>query len=223
MNSVRQRQIKYKFFKNILKLLKSYLFGCGLIVVIVMVIIFPLDLIVTKYLHFESIKELIHQTQKKYDKYPLYLTVFIGPFIEEVLFRLSLVINKRNISVFLGLLLHEMLRRTFVHFNFQSRLYLYIIIVSITVFLISWKYLTPKIIEYLEDRKKVLALFSIILFGLVHIINIKVLYWELAFFYPFFVLPQMIMGYFITDLRLKCGFLWGLSLHSIFNFIAIVL
>ncbi|HAH56367.1 MAG TPA: hypothetical protein DCM02_14065 [Flavobacterium sp.] len=59
--------------------------------------------------------------------------------------------------------------------------------------------------------------FSILFFGLIHIANASVLHWELSLFYPFFVLPQIIMGYFITNLRLKYGFWWGYALHVLFN------
>ncbi|WP_367272541.1 CPBP family glutamic-type intramembrane protease [Flavobacterium sp.] len=188
-----------------------------------MVIILPLDFIVTRYLHFESIVGLIHQTQNRYDNYPIYLTVFIGPFIEEILFRLGLVVNKKNISIFLSILVHEILRRSFIKLDFQNVLYFYIIVLTVISFILAWTYLTPQIINSIQKKKKWLIVFSIISFGLLHITNIKIIHPELILFYPFFVLPQSIMGYFITNLRLKNGFFWGLLLHSLFNFIAIVL
>ncbi|WP_035646364.1 type II CAAX prenyl endopeptidase Rce1 family protein [Flavobacterium sp. ASV13] len=215
--------INYSLKEKVLKVITSYLLGLSLIIITVLVIILPLDFVITKYLHFESVKELIHQTQNKYVKYPFYITVFVGPIIEELLFRLCLIVNRKNISIFTGFFLHEILRRRFIKLNFHDELYFYIILIGVFTFLLTWKFLTPTIINSIDKRQNWLVWISIIFFGLIHITNIKILHWELALFYPFYVIPQMIMGYFITNLRLKYGFFWGLSLHSLFNFVAIII
>lgn len=202
---------------KIKELFISFFWLFGLIIVTITLIVFPLDLFITKVLHFESVKELIHQTQIAYDKYPFYIVVFIGPFVEEVLFRLILIVNKRNLSLFFGVLVYEILRHLFVRVDFQNEFYLYFILIGFIVFAISWFYLPLVIVDFLKGKINLLIPLSIILFGLIHVSNIKILHWQLSLLYPFFVLPQIIMGYFITSLRLKYGFIWGLSLHIIIN------
>lgn len=206
---------------KIQNLFLSLFFGFILIIITVIVIISPLDFFITKVLHFESIKGLIHQTRISYDKYPLYLIVFIGPFFEELLFRLALKVNKLNISIFLGLILYKLMGGQFA--TIDTNRFIYYLIASIILSILTFLFFPDKIITFLNKKINYLILISILLFGLVHILNIKIFYWELALFYPIYVLPQMIMGYFITNLRLKFGFLWGLLLHSLFNFISMIL
>lgn len=51
----------------------------------------------------------------------------------------------------------------------------------------------------------------------VKVCNIKILHWQLTLFYLFYVLSQMTIGYFTTNLRLKYGFFWGLLFHILIN------
>jgi len=211
----------YESNQNILIKLKrviiSYFFIFILISVVDFVFIFPLDFIITNFLHFQSIRGLIHETQKAFGIYPFYLIIFIGPFIEEILFRLILNINKLNVSIFVGILFLKLLTGQVYQFNIFSLTFVFNIILSIIVSSILYAYFPLEIIAFLNRKKRWLIIISIISFGILHILNIKVLHWQLALFYPFYVLPQMIMGYFITNLRLKYGFLWGLSLHILIN------
>jgi len=200
-----------------LNLIRSYLFSFVLILVVVFVIIFPLDLLITDYLHFESVKYLIHKTQLEYKSYPFYLVVFIGPFAEELLFRLALKVNKFNIAIFFCIFTYLILGGSITKFDIHKTIFLYYILISIILSILSYFYFPEKVITLLNKKKNWLIIISIALFGLVHISNIKTLYWQLALLYPFFVLPQMIMGYFITNLRLKYGFFWGFLLHILIN------
>lgn len=197
--------------------LLSFLIGFFVIIVLILVIANPLDLLLTKFLHFESVNESISRSHKIIITYPFYMMVFMVPFVEELLFRLILKVNKFNISVFGGLVLYMILGGRISKFDIHNFLNILFILVSIAASIVSYFYFPSNIIDYLNKRKSWLITTSIVLFGLIHIFNIKVLYWQLIPFYPFFVFPQLIMGYFITNLRLKYGFLWGFLLHALFN------
>ena len=69
----------------------------------------------------------------------------------------------------------------------------------------------------------VYLLISAILFGLVHIANFAPINTTIWFLYPIYVLPQVVLGYLIVFLRLKHGFIYGLGLHILVNFIAVLM
>jgi membrane protease YdiL (CAAX protease family) len=211
------------FFEKIKDLFKTYFIGVGIILVILIIIISPLDYFITNVLHQESIKFLLRQRQIVFfSKLPFYVIILIGPLVEEILFRLMLVVNRKHISVFISVLIFELLGgkiTTFIINNntlFNARIFCYSLI-GIGFGFISYKYLPLKVIDLLNKKRVYLIRFSIILFGLIHLLNISTFCWKLILFYPFFILPQIVMGYFITNLRLKYSFWWGFALHALFN------
>ena len=53
---------------------------------------------------------------------------------------------------------------------------------------------------------------------MLHIINFNSLIPEnLIVFAPIFVLPQIILGFFVSYLRINNGFYWGLLFHCLYN------
>lgn len=214
----------HNFLKKILNLCLSILIIFMLIAVISLIVIYPLDYFIKNVLHFESIKSLMKQRQNLVTGlYPIYLIAFIGPLIEEILFRLALKLNELNISIFLGMLSYKFIGGQITKFDIHNSFYIYCIIVSITISIISYIFFPTKIIAFLNQRINLLIITSIFLFGLMHIFNIDILHWQLVFFYPFFVLPQMVSGYFITNLRLKYDFFWGFLLHAFINITPLLL
>lgn len=188
----------------------------------VLVLMLPLDWVITKVLHFESIRELISKSSKNINSYPVCLIVFIVPFFEELIFRIALKINKFNVSIFLGVLTYIVfggkITPTLISTNNIS-----LLLISVMTVNISFLYLPNKCYLFLKLNQRFIIYFSIFCFGLVHIFNISVLHWQLILFYPFFVLPQIIMGYFITNLRLKYGFIWGFALHLLINSFSVLI
>jgi hypothetical protein len=202
----------------------AFLFSLIIILGISISIIYPLDLLVIKVLHFESIKSLINQSENNVDKlFPIYAIVLIGPFVEELLFRLVLKVNKLNVSVFLGIFLYKILGGQILRFDIHNTVYIYGIAISLCFSIVSYFLLTTKNIAFLNTKINWLATISIISFGLIHILNLKILHWQLALFYPLYFLPHMVLGYFITHLRLRSGFIWGVLLHALINLISVLL
>jgi hypothetical protein len=207
----------HTFGQKVKFLVYSYFLALAVSFVLMLFVTMPMDFFVMKVLHFESIQKTLNPLYKSAIKYPIYLIVLIGPFFEEILFRLALVINRKNISLFLGVLIFELLGGKISTFDINNQLYQFYILSGIAVSIISYFYFPKQIIYFLNKYRNYLIKFSILLFGLLHISNAYEYHWQLVTFYPFFVMPQLILGYFITNLRMKYGFWWGLALHIIFN------
>jgi hypothetical protein len=189
-------------------------------------IITGIDYFIVNFLHYESIRELFSKSTKVVNKRNAFYIAIIGPFVEEILFRLALKFNKFNISVFIILLCYALLGGKIESFNFTNILSYSKVILSVLIGILCYNLINNNHIEKLKKHRKYIIWFSIIAFGLVHLMNIsKVgrMYWQLSFLYPFYVLPYMSMGYFMSNLRLKQGFIWGFLLHAIINSIVIIL
>lgn len=83
----------------------------------------------------------------------------------------------------------------------------------------------PKILTKSEIYfKKYFAVFcyvSALSFGAIHIQNYSDLDW-LWWLAPLLVLPQIIIGFVITYLRVRMGFRWGILAHSLYNSVAAI-
>jgi hypothetical protein len=218
INSIQQGEHnlaqKIKFF------VLSYFFALASMFILLLFVTMPMDFFIMKVLHYESMQKILDPLKKSNVHYPLYLVVFIGPFFEEILFRLGLIINKRNISIFIGVFIFEILGGSITTFSLTNSSSINLAMIGLASMLLSYFYLPKKVLDFLNNNKYYLIRFSILFFGLLHLTNASEFHWQLALFYPFFVLPQIVMGYFITNLRLKYGFFWGLSLHIVFNAIS---
>ncbi len=189
-------------------------------------IIVGIDYFIVNFLHYESIRELFSKSTKVINKRNAYYVAIIGPFVEEILFRLALKFNKFNISVFIILLCYALLGGKIESFDFTNILSYFKVILLVLIGVLCYNLINNNHIEKLKKHRKYIIWFSIIAFGLVHLINISIvgqMYWQLSFFYPFYVLPYMSMGYFMSNLRLKQGFIWGFLLHAIINSVFTIL
>lgn len=180
---------------------------------------------VVKDLGHSSIMDLFRKSNQRIEKtYSFFMVVILVPIIEELFFRLVLVPIKRNVAIFSFLL-------TMIIFYgglYPKEIDLYLLkslIMALSVAVVIYYLLNknPRIEVVLMKNKKLITIVSVIVFGLIHIGNIKEFQWELAMFYPIFVLPQMFIGYFSAILRLKIGFIWGVLFHSTINFIGMSL
>ncbi len=161
---------------------------------------------------------LCQRQMMMFSNLPFYVIILIGPLIEEILFRLVLVINRKNISVFIGVWVFELLGGRIATFIVNNNtFFIYYCLIGLGFGFFSYKYLPLKIIDLLNTKRIFIIKSSIVLFGLIHIFNISTFCWQLILLYPFFISPQIIMRYFITNLRLGYSFWWGFALHALFN------
>ena len=206
-------KIKY-FAKGIL--LYFVLQICALLLMLLV------DDFLIKKMGFTSVFKLMLESQKKIKGYyGFFLVVILGPLVEELIFRLILVPKRRNIAIFTFVFSFLVLNKTYYIIKIDWLLLVSLVVSGLLSFLVfNLLKRNPKIETAIGRRQKMVTMVSVVLFGLGHIANIETLHWELALFYPVYVLPQMILGYVCSVQRLKLGFIWGLLFHSMINLMA---
>ena len=187
-----------------------------------LLLMFLVDEFLIKKMGFPSVFKLMIESQKKIKGYySIFLVVILGPLVEELIFRLILVPKRRNIAIFTFVFSFLVLNKTY-YINKIDWLLLVSLVVSGLLSFLVFNLLkrNPKIETAIGKRQKIITMVSVVLFGLLHIVNIENLHWELALLYPVYSLPQMILGYVSSVQRLKLGFIWGLLFHSMINLMA---
>lgn len=202
----------YTTLQKIQYLFLSFLFYF-LSAIIAVFLITLVDAFVTEILHQASISKLFTEARKNIDDHQLWKIVLWVPLIEELLFRLPLRYSKWNFSTFIGVSIYLMLK-SFSPFDMFVNIIIAIICTLLVRLILPYNTSIAKVLE-----NKTTIIISILLFGIIHIFNIDTISPHLFWLYPIYVLPQFFMGYFITNLRIKLGFIWGFSLHAFINLI----
>lgn len=214
------------FFKKLLLVLAMY----GLVfasLIVISPLMMSADWFVAHVLHAKGIyhsSDVLEKTIKRIGLKPAIVYIcLLGPFFEEVIFRLPLSLKK--IHIVLSVSLISLLVGGFVLVGMHVTDYKIIkllIFFVITFALGMW--LVPDGLSAGHFRfKKVFIIVSMCLFGLMHIVNYSPLQWKVIWIYPVFILPQFLMGWAITYVRFKNGFFWGVLLHVIVNSVSVSL
>ncbi|MCK9639717.1 MAG: CPBP family glutamic-type intramembrane protease [Prolixibacteraceae bacterium] len=144
------------------------------------------------------------------------IIVFIGPALEEIIFRLPLVFKIQFFSIILAILIGVI-----IHYFIP---YLPGFIVILLLFFI-FSHFVPKhekrIFDIWVRYFRFVVWFSAITFGLFHIGNFELVKASQYFIVPFLVIPQLGMGFVLSFVRLtyRQGFLIGLLVHIFINFV----
>ncbi|MCY4781213.1 CPBP family glutamic-type intramembrane protease [Sphingobacterium sp. UT-1RO-CII-1] len=157
--------------------------------------------------------------------YTFLIVVLFAPFIEEVIFRLWLSLKPLHISIAVVTLALYLLFVTEIYIIFNLR-WLFILSIAIMVAIILYKVLdqfplSDMVVKYIP--KKILGIISAVLFGLLHMVNFIPLNNDIWFFYPLYVLPQTVLGFFIVTIRFKYGFGYAVLFHSFTNLVALII
>jgi membrane protease YdiL (CAAX protease family) len=146
------------------------------------------------------------------------VVAFIGPLLEEILFRLSLVFEPSNIALSGSTLLYLVFR--IISNRFISLISFFLLL--IILFRIAYMYKSEITSFWNKNFKYIFYLLSLS-FGLFHMSNYR--YSEVTQFLiaPILVLPQIVMGLVLSFTRVyyKRGFLMGVFTHILINFITI--
>jgi len=187
-----------------------------------LLLMFLVDEFLIKKMGFPSVFKLMIESQKKIKGYyGFFLVVILGPLVEELIFRLILVPKRRNIAIITFVFSFLIMNKTYYLIEIDWLLLMSLAVSGLLSFLVfNLLKRKPEIETAIGKRQKIITMVSVVLFGLLHIVNIENLHWELALFYPVYVLPQMILGYVSSVQRLKLGFVWGLLFHSMINLMA---
>ena len=218
-------EIDYRHQYPLIKKIKYFAKGILLYFVLqicALLLMFLVDDFLIKKMGFPSVFKLMVESQKKIKGYyGFFLVVILGPLMEELIFRLILVPKRRNIAIFTFVFSFLVLNKTYYIIKIDWLLLVSLVVSGLLSFLVfNLLKRKPEIETAIGRRQKMVTMVSVVLFGLLHIVNIENLHWELALLYPVYVLPQMILGYVCSVQRLKLGFVWGLLFHSMINLMA---
>lgn len=172
-------------------------------------------------LGYESVIQQIKNTNTEINTLSLWKIIVLIPLLEEVAFRLYLDTDKYNIILSVFALSFLIIYGNFVNIVISFWFFISIVL-SIILSYIAYIY-NKKISYFIIKNKNKFILLNIISFGLFHLSNIEHIELSIIFLYVFFVLPQIILGYLITNLRIKMGFIWGVLFHSMINLMGSVL
>jgi hypothetical protein len=213
------------FSDKLILLLKIY--GCIFLLNLLSAPISALaELLVTHALHLKSItanyKTSMQSFFAKYGnlKAAVYICI-LAPIIEETIFRLPLSFKKQHIAIAFGcaMLLFARAIPAVKDLNLVSAIAVRAVLFILGCFTLI-KLLPSN--TYLNKRMQTgFMVLSMLLFGLMHILNYAPMQWGIIFIYPLFVLPQLFIGWALTYIRFKNGFFWGVGLHSLVNSVSV--
>lgn len=193
-----------------------------------LIIINVLEKVVLPAFHIASIFESIKKNEVKfktiYPHYAFWYVLLFSPFIEELIFRLPLKLSKINllISFFFVMYISIGGHVSINHMSIANDGLKLIVTISATAIvglLVKKEFLNKIQSNYFSFLFYLMAL----CFTFIHISNFSPLRLSLFFLYPLYVLPQLFAGLFISQVRIKCGFMWGLLLHCLINVPAAIL
>jgi membrane protease YdiL (CAAX protease family) len=188
------------------------------------------EYLVTHVLHYKSIsaqyKTSMHAFFEKYGywKALVYVSI-IGPIIEELIFRLPLSFRKKHIAISFGFALMLILKalpglkEQGLAINILARVVAFVV----GYFTIVKAIPIPRSTSTNQTIKIRVIIGSIIVFGLLHTFNFAPFQLGVLYMYPLYVLPQLMMGWFLTYIRFKNGFAWGIALHIMINSTAMLM
>jgi len=149
--------------------------------------------------------------------------ILVGPFIEELIFRLPLRYKKANfipltvvILFFAGTLLFKKL-----HLSLALSIPLFVVFTAFSIFYIFNRRMAENRDKFLSSNYHYFFYSLTILFALIHISNFNYSV-SLLLFAPIIVLPQFVAGFLFGLIRIKQGFIWGFFLHALHNAIFIL-
>ncbi|WDF54877.1 CPBP family intramembrane glutamic endopeptidase [Mucilaginibacter sp. KACC 22063] len=156
----------------------------------------------------------------------IWVAALLAPIIEEVVFRLWLSFKKRDIVISLTLISLLIAVKLNGHHIYQLQVDEIIKLLGIaTLSGIIILFLSRRIptVEITNLAFKSIYWISCALFGLLHITNFGTFNWKIAWAYPFFVIPQLLLGCILGFIRIKDGLIWAIMVHCLVNFILVKL
>ncbi|MCF2444701.1 CPBP family intramembrane metalloprotease [Dyadobacter sp. CY345] len=212
--SIRERLILLK---------KAFVFClCSCIVIVLCIIIVIEEILKSKF--NISIIENLHNTWNEFRAWNSPLDTFlkvsiIGPFSEEVLFRLPLITKSTflRLAIFFGWV--DFLFPELFNFKYLSWSYGIVLLIILAGILVSEK-ISDQNFQTIFQKKSYnyMSWVLMVAFGLVHIYNFTPLNWSFIYLYPFYVLPQFVSGIVFSYLAIRFNsLLWPFLLHASIN------
>ena len=162
--------------------------------------------------------------------YTIVLMVLIGPLLEESIFRLWFSFRREHIFISLFTFVYVILTKCLRHAHdvsigsIQSDYFEHLIAKIIVSALIAgciFLFNNVRIHSFANKYGSRLILFSVIIFALLHLTNVRCAWYV----YPFLIcmcLPQFILGVSVTHIRLHIGFWPAYAFHCFVNSITLL-
>lgn len=142
----------------------------------------------------------------------LFYAAFLGPLYEEILFRLGLSFKKWHMAVSGSVFIFFVLNRL------VGLPWLTCAGCAVSVLLLTALFVPKRSDRLISEKyKKIVAVVSILAFGLLHLINYSHYDLSATPVYLFMLVPVTGMGVIFTYYRLNLGFVYGLLLHCLVN------
>ncbi len=146
----------------------------------------------------------------------IYMTLkimILAPLIEELGFRLSLIISRFAVSISLGIQVGIILQLVF---NLENHLLIrfFIMLAFASIFYLT---LNKRIISLIKKKHRQYIYYNILFFGFLHIINYELSSIIHYFLIPILVFQNVFFGAYLSFLRMGYGFKIALLMHLIHN------
>ena len=214
--------------RSVLK--ESILFYLQYILISFAVIVFVLALCKVLNIEIQNVNSL-KGDQSEDILHSIALMAFVGPCVEEVIFRLWHSFRREHIMLSMFVIAYTLLTKCLPHSHdvfigsVQSDFFeLPVLKTSLSLVLAASCFLvnTEWLHGFTSKYGRAMIISSIIIFALLHLTNIRCAW----YLYPFLVcmcLPQFILGVSATNLRLNVGFWAGLAFHCAVNLVTILI
>lgn len=151
------------------------------------------------------------------------LLIIIGPIREELWYRLSLKFEPVFLSVSFGVFCHQVISRQFYQVSFYNievypffRIALALVLGAFLFLVVSHRAIQPKLSSFFETHFKWIFWISCIAFAFSHH-HYFASSTTNTLLMPILVLPQLILGFATSYMRLKYGFVYAILFHAIYN------
>lgn len=178
------------------------------------------SLIIEHFFHHSIVEQMKlnkQNVQERFGQYTFLIIVLIGPFFEEILFRLPLKLEKLGIALSTSIIIYRLLVERFFAFEFNNPYSYGNVAIAIIAFLLVLKFFPDSWLIMIKRKYSYYFYFVAIAFALAHVSNFAPYNSSVLLFYPLFTLPQFLMGLSIGFVRMEYGFFYGVALHSLIN------
>ncbi len=166
------------------------------------------------------ISNLTNNNKAIEDAFGPHVTILIVPFFEELAYRLGLSCRREDFSFSTALLFYITAGGTIAGLGLREAI---LAAISILLFFALYRYTSETFLVRLRTSYFKYYFYLLVLsFGLGHIEKFRPYHLDLIYLYPLFAFPFVMMGISIGYIRVKCGFFYGLLLHSMFNTLLIL-
>ena len=179
------------------------------------------SLIVVQFFHHSIVDELMQNNNRVHGKFLLIL--FVVPFVEEILFRLPLRLEKIGIGLSFSIITYRLLVEHSLMFDLYDPYAYAKIALAIIPCLLTVRFFPDSWLVAIKKRYSYYFYFIAATFALVHVTNFAPYNNSVLLFYPLFTLPQFLMALVIGYVRMEYGFFYGVALHSLINLPAILI